>query len=212
VQSFWQRQVWLTAACAIAWVMGSAPARATPIFSITPATVGAGGSGEFEVILTNSGSPIGVAGFNFEITTSNTAITFTDITDNTVIDPYIYLGDSLLASGTGSILETPPSTAQDAQAGDYPLTGIGNTLGPGSAYSLGLVLFSVAPGAAAGPVTINFGGATSLSDPNGNSIAFGSTPGQVIITAPVIQTPEPRIFGMVGLGFLSLITIRKRLS
>src|SRR5579871_1548598 len=106
------RRVWLTAACAMTWVMGTGSARADLVLSMTSASAGAGGSGSFDVVLTDTGGNFNVAGFNFEITTSNTDVTFTDITINTVAAPYIFAGNSLLAAPvTGSILENPPSTA-----------------------------------------------------------------------------------------------------
>src|ERR1035438_6144570 len=147
------RRLWLTAACAVACVMGTGAARADLLFSMTSASAGAGGSGSFDVVLTDNGGDFNVAGFNFEITTSDTNVTFTDITINTVAAPYIFAGDSLLAAPvTGSILVNPPSTAHDAQASDVPAVSTTAAIADGDEVGLGHVLFTIAPGASPRPV------------------------------------------------------------
>jgi len=206
------RRVWLTAACAVACVMGTGTARADLVFSMTPASASAGGSGSFDVVLTDTGGDFSVAGFNFEITTSDTDVTFTDITINTVAAPYIFAGDSLLAAPvTGSILENPPSTAQDAQAGDVPADFTAAAIADGDEVGLGHVLFTIAPGASPGPVSIDFGSATSLSDGMGNPIAFDNSGGTLIITGGTITTPEPAMTGVLGLALIIGLISRRRL-
>jgi hypothetical protein len=206
------RRVWLTAACALACVMGTGVARADLVLSMTPASASAGGSGSFDVVLTDTGGDFNVAGFNFEITTSDTDVTFTDITINTVAAPYIFAGDSLLADPvTGSILENPPSTAQDAQAGDVPADFTPAAIVDGDEVGLGHVLFTIAPGASPGPVSIDFGSATSLSDAGGNLIAFDNSGGTLTITAGTITTPEPAMTGILGLALIIGLISRRRL-
>lgn len=206
------RRVWLNAACAVACVMATGTARADLVLSMTPASASAGGSGSFDVVLTDTGGDFSVAGFNFEITTSGADVTFTDITINTVAAPYIFAGDSLLAAPvTGSILENPPSTAQDAQAGDVTADFSSVAIADGDEVGLGHVLFTIAPDASPGLVSINFGSATSLSDGQGNPIAFDSSAGTLTITGGTIATPEPATTGLLGLALIIGLISRRRL-
>jgi hypothetical protein len=164
------------------------------------------------VVLTDTGGDFNVAGFNFEITTSDTDVTFTDITINTVAAPYIFAGDSLLAAPvTGSILENPPSTAEDAQAGDVTADFTTVAIADGDEVGLGHVLFTIAPGASLGPVSIEFGSATSLSDGLGNPIAFDNSGGTLTITGGTIATPEPAMTGVLGLALILGLISRRRL-
>jgi hypothetical protein len=206
------RRVWLTAACAVACVMGTGTARADLVFSMTPGSASAGGSGSFDVVLTDTGGDFNVAGFNFEVTTSDTDVIFTDITINTVAAPYIFAGDSLLAAPvTGSILENPPSTAQDAQAGDVTADFTNKAIADGDEVGLGHVLFTIAPGASPGPVSIDFGSATSLSDAEGDLIAFDNSGGTLTITGGTVVTPEPAMTGVLGLALIIGLISRRRL-
>jgi hypothetical protein len=206
------RRAWLTA-CAVACVMGTGAARADLVFSMTPGSAGAGGSGSFDVVLTDTGGGFNVAGFNFEITTSNTDVTFTDITINTVAAPYVFAGDSLLAAPvTGSILENPPSTAQDAQAGDVTADFTAVAIADGDEVGLGHVLFTIAPGSSPGPVSIDFGSATSLSDDLGNPIEFDSSGGTLTITGGTVATPEPAMTGVLGLALAGIVLVRRKMQ
>lgn len=206
------RRVWLTAAGALACVIGTGAARADLVLSMTPGSANAGGSGSFDVVLTDTGGNFNVAGFNFEITTSNADVTFTDITIDTVAASYIFAGDSLLAAPvTGSILENPPSTAQDAQAGDVPADSASMAIANGDEFGLGHVLFTIAPGASTGPVSIDFGSATSLSDQSGAAIAFDTSGGMLTVTGGTIATPEPAMTGVLGLALIIGLIYRRRL-
>jgi len=193
--------------------MGTGAARADLVFSMTPGSAGAGGSGSFDVVLTDTGGGFNVAGFNFEITTSNTDVTFTDITINTVAAPYVFAGDSLLAAPvTGSILENPPSTAQDAQAGDVTADFTAVAIADGDEVGLGHVLFTIAPGSSPGPVSIDFGSATSLSDDLGNPIEFDSSGGTLTITGGTVATPEPAMTGVLGLALAGIVLVRRKMQ
>src|SRR5580698_453212 len=210
MQAIRLRQRWLAAIFVAGCAMGQA--RADLVYSVTPASAGAGGTGSFDVLLTDTGGDFNVAGFNFEITSPDADVTFTDITINTVAAPYIFAGDSLLADPvTGSILENPPSTAQDAQAGDVPADFTPAAIADGDEVGLGHVLFTIAPGASPGPVSIDFGSATSLSDAGGNLIAFDNSGGTLTITAGTIATPEPAMTGILGLALIIGLISRRRL-
>jgi hypothetical protein len=178
---------------------------------MTAVSASPGSSGAFDVFLTNTGpGSISIQGFQFEVTTADTDITFTDITINPVVAPYMFAGNSLLAIGS-SILEVPPSTAQDAQALDLSADGTSTIIGSGVEFGLGEVLFSIASNAAPTTAVINFGAATSLSDAAGGSIPFQPVAGGLTITG-TSATPEPATAGMLGATLLGLIALRRRMG
>src|SRR5579884_513947 len=116
------------------------PARADLAVSFSdPGNVAAGSTGDsFDVLLTNTGpSDVVLGAFTFEVATTSSDITFTDVTTATVADPYIFGADSLFAP---DILGT--TTGQDITA--FDLDGAGDvTIGAGSTVGLGHVLFNV---------------------------------------------------------------------
>src|ERR1017187_3817383 len=74
----------------------SVAARGAIIVSVQPVTAAAGGSGAFDVSLTNTGpSTIIVGAFTFGISINNQAISFTDANISTLLDGYIFAGHSL---------------------------------------------------------------------------------------------------------------------
>src|SRR5450631_1810049 len=74
----------------------AAPARADIILSVQSVAGAPGSSGNFDVLLTNTGPSIqNIAGFAFELSTADTNITFTDVTTSTTTASYIFAGDSL---------------------------------------------------------------------------------------------------------------------
>src|SRR5262245_45389035 len=82
-------------AVAGAALLSAFPARASLIATIQPVTV-TSGPGSLQVTLRNTGpAPVTLGGFQFQIVTTNTDITFTD-TDFNTVSPYIFAGDSLL--------------------------------------------------------------------------------------------------------------------
>jgi hypothetical protein len=159
-----------------------------------------GSSGSFLVEITDtdpSGStPFIVAGDSFELTLTGAGVTFTDAVIPSTGPPPVYIYNDSSDVDQGLPLWTAPInpfpttdfTAADSAnpLGSSPYT----TLKPGDVYTLGLVSYSVSPGATPGSVvTIGFGSGTSLSDNNLNAVAFTTTNGLITITSASV--PEP---------------------
>jgi hypothetical protein len=178
---------------AIAVLLVSAPAKGDIILSFEPVTDAPGSTGTFDVLLTNSGpSSQNIAGFNFELTTANTDITFTDVTTATTTATYIF-SDSLFGPDITTI-----ASGQTAEAADVDATGNGTNVGAGATFGLGSVSFSISPGATnAETAQIDFSPfpATSLSDMNSLNVGFTAESGTITV-ASAVAVPEP-----VGSGF-----------
>jgi hypothetical protein len=166
-------------------ILACCAANATLLISFQAPTATAGSTGNsFDItLLNNSPSPLSVAAFTLQISTSNPNVGFTGATSSTTAAPYIFGAASLFGPNIAT------SVGQTLVASDIYL-GIGGVLLPGGGLvGLGHVFFDVAPGAANGiaPVTFDPIG-TSLADDNGTLIAIGALqPGQIIIAA----VPEP---------------------
>lgn len=159
----------------------------------------------FELTLTNTGpSTVAIAGFNFEITASSPDITFTQATDATVANPYIFAGNSLF----GPVIST--SSGQTLDASDLDSAPF-NAVASGASYGLALIFFNVSPSATVPEmVTVAFNqalSATSLSDSNGLPIGINTfTPG----TIGVVPEPSGALLAAAGLAILSAALIRRR--
>jgi hypothetical protein len=191
---------------AVGCVFCSLPACATLIISIEPVTAVPGSTGTFDVLLTDSGSPaVAIAGFNFEIQSSNPALSFVAAFTSTATANYIFSGNSLL--GPEIDVQTSPTLI----AADVAASG-STTLNSGDVVGLGQVSFNVSPTVTAGPITISFtGGAAgnNLSDPNGGNIPIDTfTSGTVDITG----SPEPSslLMMLAGVGVLAAWNRRRR--
>jgi hypothetical protein len=164
------------------------PARADIILSVESVTGAPGSSGVFDVLLENTGpSTQNIAGFGFELSTTDTNITFTDVTINTSA-PYIFAGDSLF--GPDIITSAP---GQTVDASDFSASTNGTDVGAGGIFALGSVAYTIDPAVLNGEIaTIDFTASpfTSLSDSGGNNVDFTATPGTITVltTSPV---PEP---------------------
>jgi hypothetical protein len=166
-------------------------ARAAPaaiVLSIDPITsnVTSGSTGNaFDVTLT-SDTTVTIAAFSFGLSVGGSDITFTDVTTGTS-NPYIFAGQSTF--GPDIAFPSAPS-ASDL----YDVPGSGATIAPDTTVALGRVFFDVAASAPNETITVSFDPfATSLSDPDGNSLDFSSTSGQINVTSPAGSTiPEPR--------------------
>jgi len=172
---------------AIAVLLLSAPAKGDIALSIESVTGAPGSSGAFDVLLTNTGaSSQNIAAFNFELTTANPDITFTDVTTATIaayLFPASLFGPNITTIASG----------QTVEAGDADALFNGTDVGPGATFGLGSVSYSIAGGAPNGEVAqINFSAypATSLADSSGNNVDF--TPGSGTITVQTSAVPEPR--------------------
>jgi hypothetical protein len=169
------------------------------VISAPDFTAAPGSSGSFMVKITDtdpSGStPFIVAANSFELTLTGSGVTFTDAVIPTTPPPLYIYKDSFdidqgipLWTAPTNPFPTTDFTATDSAnpLGSFPHT----TLNPGDVYTLGLVSYSVSPGATPGSVvTIGFGSGTSLSDNNLNAVAFTPTNGLITITSASV--PEP---------------------
>ena len=175
-------------------LFGCLPAQASASYSMqmVTTTVNQGDMGDaLEVMVTNSGpSSFTVGGFFFEITVADSDVSFTDGNTSTVLDTYIFAGDSFF----GPDLTPGFTPAQTIDVGDLSFSGAGAVVAPGATFSLGEVLFNISPTAASGPVTVSFSGGTSansLADLSGNAISIGSFTGTGFTILGTSSVPEP---------------------
>jgi hypothetical protein len=174
-----------------------APARAGLVIQVDSATAPAGGSGTFDVVLGDTSGTFQIGGFSIELTVPGASgVTFTAADTNTSPEVYVFgtYQSSPLPFATGPF----PNT--DFVAGDADLTPPGFvTLNSGDLVGLAHVSFSVANGTPPGPVTVSLvssGGNTSLSDGDGNPVAFTTQNGTITINS----VPEPSTLVLGALG------------
>jgi hypothetical protein len=165
----------------------SVPAKGSSILSIEPVTGAPGSTGIFDVLLTNTGiSSQNIAAFNFELTTSDTHITFTGVSTSTTTATYIFP-----SSFFGPNITTF-AIVQSVEAGDVEGTFVGTNVAPGATYGLGNVSYSIAPGAVNGEIAeIGFAAipSTSLADSGGNNVDFTTESGTIGVESSTV--PEP---------------------
>ena len=192
---------WAAAICLVL-AFSAVPAHADLIISLQPVTLNPapGDSGDaLEVVLHNTGSDVHIAGFNFDISTSDTDITFTDATFNTVLNPYIFAGNSLFGPDIVNPGFTPGQEISASDSVSNP--GTFTTLTSSQDLSLGEVFYNVAQNAALGPANITFNqGNTTLSDENTNPVIITTSQDLTID----IETPEPSTIAMT-LGAAALV-------
>jgi hypothetical protein len=192
--------------------IASMPARANMIIMVGSAVGTKGSAGDFlDVTLTNTGpSAQNIAGFNFEISTTDTDITFTQVNTSTV-GTYIFAVDSLfgptISNGTPN-----PGPGQIIDAADIS-SGPGNNMAAGQTLSLGHVLFNVSSTAALGGFTVTLNtttpGATSLSDSAGNNVTFSGVNGSITINSAA-GVPESSTLLLMLLALPALTIARRR--
>jgi hypothetical protein len=164
----------------------SVPAKGSSIFSIESVTGAPGSTGTFDVLLTNTGpSSQNIAAFNFELTTSDTNITFTGVSTSTTTATYIFpssfFGPNITTFATG----------QSVEAGDVDATFAGTNVASGATYGLGNVSYSIAPEAVNGgiaDIVLAAFPSSSLADSGGNNVPFTAESGT--ITAESSGVPE----------------------
>jgi hypothetical protein len=198
---------------AAAFLLCSVPVRADSLeISIeSPINVNAGTSGNgFDVLLTNlSGPAVSLAGLTFEISVPSTDVQLSEANTATLLDPYIFNGNSLFGPNI-----TVANTGQDLKASDlYSAIGSGVTLGAGATVGLGHILFDVSATAHSETVTVTFTAfpATSLSDDLSNNVPINTlTNGQIDIIGTV---PEPSyLLLLLTAGALLLVGRTLRVS
>jgi len=195
---------------AIAVILLSIPARADIVLSVESVTGAPGSSGTFDVLLTNTGtSSQNIAVFNFELTTADTNITFTDVTTSTTTAPYIFP-----SSFFGPDITTPPINPGTVEAGDVDATFAGTDVAPGAIYGLGNVSFSISSGATNGEIAqIDFAAfpSTSLADSSGDTVGFTPQSGAITVQTSSTTVPEPSTaLPLAGAVLLGAWLIRRR--
>lgn len=178
------------------------------------ASIIAGGTGSFDVVLTDvAGSGVTVGGFDFEVVVETPAsgVSFTNA--NTLTSgTYIFSGNSLF----GPTLADLGSTSTDLSASDVALNpGSGTNLVAGESVDLGSVSFSVSASAPTETVSIDFGAFTDLSDNSfpANSIRISSvTDGTLSIAGTSTAVPEPSSAALLLCGLLALWFLGQRVE
>jgi hypothetical protein len=198
--------------------LGSLPARASIILSITPVSVQAGAnSAIFDVDIENTGPTAqNIAGFTFALTVANANISFTGGDFSTTL-PYLFTADSFDQLNGFTLTDLPPA-AQTLQASDLSNGGSGTNIAAGAAYGLGEIFFNVSPAILPGPVTVtltpdcnNPNLCTSLSDSSGSNVPFSATNGTITVTS-ASAVPEPSTFALLFLALPAAAYIRTRRS
>ncbi len=186
------------------------PAPAAFVFSLQqPINANSGSTGNaFDVLVTNTGaSAVTIGGFFFGVTTTDASITFTSANTVTVVDPYIFAGDSFDVNNSVPLNTT---SGQSLDAADLSDSGAGTSVAPGATFGVGHILFDIANGAAAGPASVTFDSTfTSLADAGGNPVAFTTSPGTINVSTPN-TVPEPATFALVFCGLAGLAVLARR--
>ena len=164
------------------------------------ATVGAPSTGNtFEVSITNVGSTasVPIGGFSFGLSVPGASgITFTDATISTVLNGYLFAGQS----------STPPFSNtgfpnQSFIASDFYAQNGGIVINPNQTFGLGLITFDVASNAAnQTTVTLAAFPTTSVNDENFDEVLFTGFNGTISLSA----VPEPATWAMIGVGSVTL--------
>lgn len=202
------------AAVALALAVLAAPARADLTIQVVSSTATPGGSGSFDVVLTDTGGTFQVGGFSIEPSIpGGKGIAFTSASTATA-QPYIF---GTYQSAPSPFATDPTNPSQPATfpnlmfvASDTYFSAPGYvTITPGETVGLAHVTYSVSAGTAPGttvPVTLVAGGNTSLSDVNGNAIPFTAVGGSIAVTT----VPEPSSLALCGLGLAGAVAYVRR--
>ena len=187
------------------------PMHAGTVLSIQPGTSSAnpGGSGAFNVVLTNTGtSGVSIGGFAFQVSVASPDITLTGA-DFSSVPTYIFAGHSFDMDFSLPLNTDSGATLDAIDSYDVALSGI--ILGAGQSLGLGEVFFSVANPAATGPFPVTFTGSPTigsnndLGDANGNTFAIDS-----FVNGSIDIVPEPTSLLLMAAGTAGLLGLRRR--
>ena len=191
----------------IAVLLLSVPARADIVLSIEDVTGAPGSTGTFDVLLTNTGlTSQNIAAFNFELNTTDTNITFTDVTTDTTTATYIFP-----SSFFGPDITTF-ATDQSVEAGDIDATFAGTDVAAGATYGIGNVSYAIDPSAPDGDVAeIDFAAypQSSLSDSDFNDVPFTPVSGTISVQTSTVPEPSAAL-PLAGALLLAERLIRRR--
>ncbi len=175
------------------------PADAGIVVSLGNVSASRGTSGNtLEVDVTNTGAPVDIASFSFEISVApSSGVSFTAADITTSPGTYIFAGNS----AQGPSIATATGTTLDAS--DNAVSGA-TTLGTDSTLALGRVFFDVASSAPLGAAAVSFTGypATSLTQMDLSNVPIDTlSNGTITITAGT-AVPEPSSLVSATLGLL----------
>jgi hypothetical protein len=196
------------AVLAVAVLLLSVPAKADIVLSLESVTGAPGSTGTFDVLLTNTGSSSqNIAAFNFELTTPDTNISFTDVTTSTTTATYIFP-----SSFFGPDITTIAS-GQTVEAGDVDATFNGTDVAAGATYGIGNVSYSIDPGAINGEIAeVDFAAFTdtSLADSQFNNVGFSSQSGTITVQTSTVPEPSTALPLAAALLFGACLMRRRR--
>ena len=191
----------IPALVAAALILSTAlPARAGIIVSVESVSANQGTTGNtLEVDVLNTGTPVDIASFSFEITVATgRGVSFTGADINTLVNTYIFAGNSAQGPNIDTLTGTTLDASDNAASGS-------TTLGTNSTLALGRVLFDVASSAPGGPVTVSLTPfpSTSLTDPNLNDIPIDTLSSGTITISGTSVVPEPTALVSATVGLLA---------
>jgi hypothetical protein len=176
------------------------PGRAGIIVSVENVSAAQGTSGNtLEVDVQNTGTPVDIASFSFEIAVAaGSGVSFTGADISTAANTYIFAGNS----AQGPNIATATGTTLDAS--DNAVSG-STTLGTNSTLALGRVFYDVASSAPVGPVTVFLSAfpSTSLTDQNLNNIPIDTLNNGTITISGTNVVPEPPALVSATVGLLA---------
>lgn len=197
----------LTLPFALALILGGpwASCRAALILEVPDIQASPGQVGAFDVLIRNTDPTTAyrVGSHSVRLALAGvTGISFTAATIETTAAAYLYARSATLGP--------PPSPFSFTSFPNATFTGsdaelaapFSRELAPGAVFGLAHVTYSVAASAPAATGTLSFldrGGATSLADEVGNSVAFETRGGTVTIAGPA-AIPEPASLILTSLG------------
>jgi hypothetical protein len=184
-------------------------AHADLVFSTTPTSALPGGTGTFEILLTDTdgagSSAYDVGLVNFDLKADSTSgIQFTAADTNTTT-PYIFYGNSGdITNGFPLSSDSFPTTEVDG--GDNTI-GSPTTMNPGDVYGLANITYTVSPGAALGPAALTFedvGGGTVAEQSDETALPSAAMNSTITVGPANAAVPEASSLALLSLALLPL--------